>query len=257
MDVPQMLLDRLLSLWWLFPLAILISAFKVPIVKGWIGELLVRLRFNLSLDKTIYHQLHNFTLPTLDGTTQIDHIVASRFGIFVVETKNMQGWIFGSEDQPQWTQKIYKKTTKFQSPLRQNFKHVKAVESALTVPIETIHSLVIFVGSATLKTVMPDNVQHAGGGIRFIKSFTTPVFSDDQVLQMIDVLQTQRLAQTYATHQDHVQRLQQRSDETAHRLCPRCGSDLIIRVRKSGANMGEKFWGCTGYPKCRTVQKLV
>ncbi|MES3008417.1 MAG: NERD domain-containing protein [Pseudomonadota bacterium] len=256
MDVPQILLNRLLSLWWLFPLAILISAFKVPFVKGWLGELMVRLRFKWSLDKSIYHQLHNITLPTPDGTTQIDHIVVSRFGIFIVETKNMKGWIFGSEDQPQWTQKIYRATAKFQNPLRQNFKHVKAVESALTLPIETIHSLVIFVGSATLKTAMPDNVRHAGGGIRFIRSFTTPVFSDDQVVQMIDVLQTQRLAQTYATHQDHVQRLQQRLDESAHRLCPRCGSALIIRVTKSGPNMGEKFWGCTGYPKCRAVQKL-
>jgi len=47
----------------------------------------------LFLPKEQYTVLHNITLPTDDGTTQIDHIVVSRFGVFVVETKNMKGWI--------------------------------------------------------------------------------------------------------------------------------------------------------------------
>lgn len=51
----------------------------------------------------------------------------SRFGIFAIETKNMQGWIFGSKRQAEWTQKIYKRTFKFQNPLRQNYKHTKAL----------------------------------------------------------------------------------------------------------------------------------
>ncbi|WP_369414666.1 nuclease-related domain-containing protein [Microbulbifer elongatus] len=67
------------------------------------------------MPSSIYQRAHNFTLQTLDGTTQIDHIFVSRFGIFVVETKYMQGWIFGSERQEQWTQKIYKKSFRSQT----------------------------------------------------------------------------------------------------------------------------------------------
>ncbi|MDP1931296.1 MAG: NERD domain-containing protein [Gammaproteobacteria bacterium] len=256
MDVLLLILNALLTVWWVLPIFIVVGLLRLPAVKGWIGEGIVKLSFKLFLDKAIYHQLHNVTLPTLDGTTQIDHIVASPYGIFVVETKNMQGWIFGSESQAQWTQKIYRNSYRFQNPLRQNYKHVKAVESALLIAPETIHSLVVFIGGATLKTEMPDNVQHGGGGIRFIKSFTEPVFSEEKTLEIVGQLQSGRLAQTRATHREHVERLQMRSDVTAERLCPKCGSALVVRVTKAGANAGERFWGCSAYPKCRTVQRI-
>lgn len=40
------------------------------------------------------------------------------------------------------------------------------------------------------------------------------------------------------------------------KLCPRCGKPLIMREAKRGAHIGEKFWGCTGYPHCRYIEKL-
>lgn len=114
----------------------------------------------LMLDKGTYHRVHNVTLPTRDGTTQIDHILVSCFGVFVLETKNMRGWIFGGEKQAQWTQKLYKHTLKFQNPLRQNFKHVKVIEATLQIPPDMIHSVVVFVGGSTFKTDMPSNVTY-------------------------------------------------------------------------------------------------
>ncbi len=71
------------------------------------GEFIVNLATKISLDKTVYTLFKNVTLPTDDGTTQIDHIIVSKYGIFVVETKNMQGWIFGSAQQKSWTQKLF------------------------------------------------------------------------------------------------------------------------------------------------------
>lgn len=55
--------------------------------------------------------------------------VVSPYGVFVIETRNMDGWIFGSEKQPVWTQKFPRKSFRFQNPLRQNYKHVKAIEN--------------------------------------------------------------------------------------------------------------------------------
>jgi hypothetical protein len=49
--------------------------------------------------------------------------------VFVVETKNMKGWIFGSATQPFWTQKIFRSNYKFQNPLHQNYKHVKTLQA--------------------------------------------------------------------------------------------------------------------------------
>ena len=95
---------------WLIPIIVVVSILKSPWGKGQMGELFVRFMLRLRLDKTVYLPLHNVTLATPDGSTQIDHVLVSRFGIFSIETKNMQGWIFGSERQAEWTQKIYKRS---------------------------------------------------------------------------------------------------------------------------------------------------
>jgi predicted RNA-binding Zn-ribbon protein involved in translation (DUF1610 family) len=36
-------------------------------------------------------------------------------------------------------------------------------------------------------------------------------------------------------------------------VCPKCGSPMILRTAKSGANAGNRFWGCSGYPACRLM----
>ncbi len=89
------------------------------------GEAFVNSAIKRKLDKTKYHLIKDVTLPTVDGTTQVDHIIVSKFCIFVIETKNMKGWIFGGERQKTWTQSIYKNKNKFQNPLHQNYKHIK------------------------------------------------------------------------------------------------------------------------------------
>ena len=61
-----------------------------------------------------YRVLNDVTLLTDDeNTTQIDHIIISRFGVFVIETKARSGWIFGTETQREWTQKLHQKSYKF------------------------------------------------------------------------------------------------------------------------------------------------
>ncbi|HWQ91037.1 MAG TPA: DUF2726 domain-containing protein [Clostridia bacterium] len=35
--------------------------------------------------------------------------------------------------------------------------------------------------------------------------------------------------------------------------CPKCGSKMILRTAKSGANAGGQFWGCSNFPRCRSV----
>lgn len=92
--------------------------------------------------------LDDVTLMVSDGdSTQIDHIIISPFGIFVIETKLYKGRIYGKESDRQWTQKISKNTYKFQNPFRQNYKHVKAIESLFPeVGLENIYSVVVMLG---------------------------------------------------------------------------------------------------------------
>jgi hypothetical protein len=142
---------------------VLIKIITSPTFKGWFGEKMV-LRGLRKLDPAQYRVFHDLYLPhpSEQVTTQIDHVVVSPFGIFVIETKNYRGWIFGSEKQPQWTQQIYRRKHKFQNPLHQNKLHVKALMQFLNLPEDHFLSVVLFIGNTEFKTEMPDNVLNDG-----------------------------------------------------------------------------------------------
>lgn len=164
--------------------------------KGWRGEMMLTLAKKLFLSGNAYHDLNNVTILTSNGTTQIDHIIVSRYGIFVIETKNMEGWIFGSEKQSKWVQSLYGKKFPFQNPLHQNYRHIKSLEEFLDLPAERFHSIVCFVGKTSkLKTEMPDNVIN-GLPFTYIKSKKEIVMSDDQVLAIVKSIQSRMLPKT-------------------------------------------------------------
>ncbi len=250
------IINVVFKLWWLIPTLLFIGIFKSPWFKGVLGEALVKFTARLRLPAETYHPIYNVTLKTPDGTTQIDHIFVSRFGIFVVETKNMKGWIFGDENQAQWTQKIFKKSFKFQNPLRQNYKHVKALEAVLDVPPEVIHSVVVFVGESNFKSSMPPNVTRGGDYIKYIKSFREPVLTDIKVQDLLAQIQSGRLEPSRETHRKHVEKLKSRSDPASERKCPKCGSNMVLRKAKRGTNSGKQFWGCSRFPRCKVVQNV-
>ena len=89
MDVTPIISQLFSMLWYLIPLALLVGLFKSPWFKGVFGEFQVNLLLKLFLPKDTYHLLKNVTLPTDDGTTQIDHVLVSKYGVFVIETKNI------------------------------------------------------------------------------------------------------------------------------------------------------------------------
>ncbi|MCU5588358.1 NERD domain-containing protein [Bacillus cereus] len=124
----------------------------VPKWKGKAGEKLVK-HILSKLDPKSYFVLHNVTVYTEYGdTTQIDHIVIAETGVFVIETKNYEGWIYGSEKAARWTQGIFRKKSSFQNPFRQNYKHIKAIEWAMEQQLPCI-SIAAFHPKCSLKRV--------------------------------------------------------------------------------------------------------
>lgn len=227
--------------------------------KGYIGESKVTAAAWLALPKSTYTRFHDVTLPTPDGTTQVDHIFVSRFGIFVVETKNMRGWIFGGERDRQWTQ-VFKggKKFRFQNPLRQSYRHIKAVEGVLGglgVPRGAVRTVVAFVGDARLKTEMPANVTVGAGFVSYVRSFREPILSHDQKLAACRAIESGGLPSSGATRRQHVRRLKAQNRPGAPRKCPRCGKDMVLRTTRRGPNVGRRFWGCSGYPACRYTRR--
>lgn len=131
--------------------------------KGAMGERAVT-KGLAGLDPASYHVFHDIYLarPDGQGSTQLDHVVVSPYGIFVIETKNYRGWIFGSEKQREWTQQIYRKKSRFQNPLHQNDLHVRALMQCLQLPREAFLPVVFFIGNTTFKTPMPSHVLNHG-----------------------------------------------------------------------------------------------
>jgi restriction system protein len=168
------------------------------------GEAEVRKVIIASISSPHYHLLNNITVPIQEGTTQIDHILVSTKGIFVIETKNYSGWIFGDETARQWTQVLYRVKGRFQNPVRQNFLHVKAVEQLLDfLPREQIHSIVVFTGSGQFKTPMPPGVVYLSQLPGFLESFQEDVISLNRVEFCVGRLECKRYEVTKMTDLQH------------------------------------------------------
>lgn len=262
----------LAAYWWAIPFFIGGLYLKTPSGKGFLGEMVVDFSAKLMLDGSVYHLVKNITLPTEDGTTQIDHIIVSKFGVFVIETKNYAGWIFGGTHQKTWTQKFPRSSRQFQNPLHQNYKHARTLSDLLGLENDIIHSLIVFVGDGVFKTPMPENVTQSGGYIRFIKSKINPVLSAEQVAEIVGQIQSGRLKPSLKTNRKHTQHV---NDIVAKKTasirpaaggskiepsgegdkCPKCGGALVLRTIKTGVKAGSTFIGCSAFPSCRFIHK--
>ncbi len=85
---------------------IIILLFRLIPSKGKVGEKRVATILK-RLPEDDYKVINDLLLSSNGYSTQIDHIVVSVYGIFVIETKFYQGWIYGGENSEYWTQNIY------------------------------------------------------------------------------------------------------------------------------------------------------
>lgn len=181
-------------------------------IKGKVGENMVISHAHKYLSEE-YIMLNNCTIKDENQqTTQIDHILLSPYGIFVIETKNYNGWIFGGERQRQWTQKIYKNSYKFQNPLHQNYRHVKVLEIILSDLIESthIHSLVVFTPKSTFKTEMPVNVVQGKQWLNYVKQFNTPIIQNIRLKRIRYRLEKEILEPSWKTDREHIRQLKEK-----------------------------------------------
>lgn len=227
-----------------------------PTVVGAAGERRINWMLSRKLDARDYIILEDLTLPTVSGTTQVDHIVLSRFGVFVIETKNMSGWIFGGKTQASWTQVMRSHKSQFQNPLRQNYHHIKVVQNLLGLRLEQLENLVAFVGTAVPKTEMPANVfWHKRDLLSYIASRKTVQFTEDEVLEFERKLRVGALEANKETRRAHVQHVREKATRKKADLanCPKCGSKMIER---SNRETWQNFLGCSNYPKCRGTRQM-
>lgn len=231
---------RLFLLWW-----------NSPAKRGWRGEALVAFLLRRGLSDE-YQILNNVYLPLPDGaTTQIDHIIVSQYGVFVVETKTYSGWIFADEKSKEWTQTIYRKKTRFQNPIRQNYLHICALANNLGIDKSYFIGVVAFSGECTFKTQMPNGVVYLRSVAKHICSYKTPKIKAAQLDELVTAIQEWQATLSEKQISGHVGSLKKRHSavsEGSYLCCPYCGGEMVLRKRKSD---GKSFYGCKSYPKCR------
>ena len=225
--------------------------------RGKRGEKIVSRRLRSALPEE-YQILDDIYLPLPDGsTTQIDHIVISQYGIFVVETKNYSGWIFANEKSAQWTQTIYRAKNTFQNPIRQNYRHICALSSTLQISRNYFTSVVAFTGSCDFRTEMPDGVVYSREAADYIRSFTTPKIKDKQIAAIANAILAWQGTVSEERKADHIRNLKRHHCAVSINdnipKCPFCGGDMVLRHRKAD---GKPFYGCKRYPNCRGIVNI-
>lgn len=213
-----------------------------------------------------YTILNDLVFRTDKGTTQIDHVVVSKYGVFAIETKNYRGEIYGDDKRQEWTQLIVTKVTyakkwwktytyvtknHFYNPVKQSLGHAFRIKELLTeFPYAKIVPIVVFTGDAVLENV--DSKYHAiyeENLLEVINDYKTTYLTNNDVQRVVSILVGNNVRETVNDRQ-HVKNLRTAARQVNATInsgvCPKCGGHLVLRNGKYGT-----FYGYSNYPKCR------
>ncbi len=220
--------------------------------------------------------LRNVYIPKDNGeTSEIDVLFITQKGIFVFESKNYSGWIFGDEKSYNWTVMLPNKMkNKFYNPIKQNSTHVKWLSNYLG-DATPLFSIIVFSERCELKkiTVESDSVRvikrdRIYATVRTIWNEKPDVLNEEQIEKIYGKLQSLTNVAEVVKRQ-HIDSINKKfskdekviseennSEQSAEEICPKCGNPLVLRVAKRGENAGNKFLGCSQFPKCKYIQQI-
>lgn len=235
----------------IFCFGIVFLYFKMPIIKGKIGEMSVAFALSF-LPKDEYITLNNVMLKNRASTTQIDHLVISVYGIFVIETKFHKGWIFGNTNKEYWTQNIWGQKYSLYNPVFQNQSHIRFLlrkYNALHGKGHWIFPVIVFPRASRIQITGDSacimSLSHLGS---FIRSHKQCIMSAEDCKLISSLIQNDNIQDTKERkrHKNNVQSaIYQNETKIRHGICPRCGGNLVLRTGKFG-----EFYGCSNYPNC-------
>ena len=218
---------------------------------GEVGESIVSNYLN-KLPENEYKVFNNIYLKIKEGSVQIDHLIVSLYGIFVIETKNYSGWIFGSENQKYWTHIIFENRYKFKNPIKQNISHINTVKYILSkYSYLKYFPIIVFTGSGELKSINSTTPVIYGYQLyHYILRSKEEQIMDNLQMEHIVTLISENIINDKDIEQKHINNIYQRKYETKEKInsliCPKCNGSLVIRNGSYG-----KFYGCSNYPNCR------
>ena len=234
--------------------------------KGWFGEKLTEHELNIvRLFGRGGKVLRNVYVPKDDNEySEIDVLFITQKGIYVIESKNYSGWIFGDEKSMYWTASLPNgQKNRFYNPIKQNASHLKWLASVVADDIP-LFSVIVFsercelkkieINSQDIKVIKRDRLYAT---VRDIWEHSEDALSGETIQKLYEELGKMRNVDK-ATKQEHINTINEKykKPESEEKLCPRCGSKLVVRTAKKGENAGNQFYGCSAFPKCRYMGSI-
>lgn len=241
---------------------------KIEADKGIEGEYLLYKEL-AAYEKDGAKLLFNCYIPTkAHKMTEIDVLMLHQSGIYVFESKNYSGWIFGSEQDEEWTQSLLVRgheTQKehFFNPVLQNKLHIKHLCELLKMKQEQVYSIIVFsdrcelksitLYSQAIKVIQLWQLKHELSGL-----LKKDVLSEGEIARLYDLLYpyTQISEEKKQEHIRNIEQAQVNREAKRGKSCPVCGAELVVRTVKKGERQGHKFYGCAAYPKCHYTEKM-
>lgn len=231
-----------------FALIAIIGLLASPKGKGIIGEYKVNKKITdiLSLTDILLNNVMLYNV-TNNRSVQVDHILISKKGLFVIETKNYSGRIYGDDFSSEWTQVLNygQVKNKFHSPVKQNNGHIYVINKLLNNQYK-LHNVVIFT-SANISNVN-SNYTYTMGEFMILYNNKKDELSLDDVNRVSEIIQdSQRSDITIREHKKNIQKMKEQIDNN---ICPNCGGKIVLKNGKYG-----EFYGCSNFPKCKFIKR--
>ncbi len=248
-----MVFDPELTFWAVLTVSFLIwMAFGAPL-RGDIGEGTVA-RHLKNLPGNKYTVFNDVMVKTGRGSVQIDHIVVSVYGIFVIETKNISGIITGTEHGESWLKTDHGRKYEFFNPITQNTGHINALAHKLNVPASKFISIIAFSTRGRLMFhQLPTPVVYipqVTGKIKCYRDIKLSAKRANEIADQIQKIKKYKLVSNRQHIADVEKARAERYNKIANGICPSCGGRLTLRRGQYG-----EFWGCSNYPNCKYTRR--
>ena len=193
-----------------------------------------------------YKVINDVMIRTSDGSThQIDHLVISKYGIFVIETKQYNGYLIGNDYDKKWKYKTHRKTYYINNPVHQNYGHIQALKEVLSIEEEKLIPIVCISSNAKLR-INSNVVVRITKLLDKIKSYNNQItYNEEEIYNQIKLSNITNKIQR-KKHINNAKKYKKQKEIENKNKCPWCGAYLIGKNGKNGP-----FTGCSNYPECK------
>lgn len=231
-------------------LLFVLQKLKTATIIGLIGENIV----SRELENIVGYKkiINNIMINDNGKSRQIDHIAITEYGVFVIETKNCAGSIYGKETSSEWKKYINHKCYIMKNPIHQNYGHLQIVKKTLDEITQEVYQIIVFTSRSVLHIESKVPVLQEKQLCRYINT-KNKIFSQEQINLINKVILENRITNREQIKY-HNQNVKQYVENIEYRInnqiCPRCGGKLLKKYKYS------YFWGCSNYPKCKYIKKI-